>query len=45
MPFYRFQIEVPMSQQCVMERIRSLVPEGPTLRQLFSELQKLKFRE
>jgi hypothetical protein len=45
MPFYRFQIEVPLPQQSVMERVRSLVPKGPTLRQLFGELRKLKFRE
>jgi hypothetical protein len=39
MPFYRFQIEVPLPQQHVMERIRSLVREQPSIRQWFSELR------
>jgi hypothetical protein len=39
MPFYRFQIEVPMSQQRVMERIRSLVREKQSFRQWFRELR------
>jgi hypothetical protein len=39
MPFYRFQIEVPMSQQRVMERIRSLVREEASIWQGFSELR------
>jgi hypothetical protein len=39
-PLYRFQIEVPLPQQRVMERIRSLVRERPKFWQLLGEQLK-----
>ncbi len=45
MPFYRFQIEVPLPRQCVVERIRSLGPQEGSFRHWFSELWKRKPRE
>jgi hypothetical protein len=45
MPFYRFQIQVPLPQQRVMERIRSLGPREGSFGQWFSELRKRKPRE
>jgi hypothetical protein len=40
MPFYRFQVEVPLPRPCVMAQIRSLVRERRSVRQWFSELRK-----
>jgi hypothetical protein len=40
MPLYRFQIEVPLPRQRVMERIRSLMRERPSVGQWFCERWK-----
>jgi hypothetical protein len=45
MPFHRFQIEVQLPQHRVMERIRSLGCDQPSVRQWFGEMRKRKLRE